>query len=304
MTDVATLGRPWTRPSDGNDFIVKGKAAVRLVPFDTKSVNLMEISTVSYERGKGEASSLLKDVCQLADKHGVTIYANAHPIKKTLADRPLPAADLLAWYKRNGFVEASEPAARGVNIVRKPQGKALEEAESPSGLLTLWHGGRNLESGYMDFISHGKGSWEHGPGLYLTANRDVAAKYAKGGNAMYKVTVDLDRNIDDVFLSDEEVKDFVNRFVIGRQRKEFVELAERSRTRRSLDKLPAEVLINLSINMNAVQNAKTGEFRRWLVNHGVGYVSVENYGGWGVEKGQVYVIVDPKLIKKVERERS
>lgn len=120
MADVAALGRPWSRPSDGRDFIVKGFASISLLPFDTKSVNLMEIGTVSYERSKGEASALLKAVCALADKHGVTIYANAHPIKKTLSDKGLPAADLLAWYQRNGFVQASEPAARGVNIVRKP----------------------------------------------------------------------------------------------------------------------------------------------------------------------------------------
>lgn len=176
--------------------------------------------------------------------------------------------------------------------------------ESPTGLVTLWHGGRNLESDYLEFPAHRKGSWEHGPGLYLTANRDVAAKYAKGGNAMYKVTVDLQRNIDDVFLGADEVTDFIARFVMGRQRKEFLELCERSRTRRSLDKLPAEVLINLALNMNAVQNAKTGEFRRWLMGKGVGYINVPNYGGWGVEKGQVYVIVDPSLIKKVERERG
>ena len=171
-----------------------------------------------------------------------------------------------------------------------------------SETITLWHGGRGLESGYTDFPAHRKGSWEHGPGLYLTASRDVASKYAKGGNAMYKVTVALERNIDDVFLSSDEVNDFVKRFVVARQRKEFIELAERSRTRRQVDKLPAEVLINLGLNMNAVPNSKTGEFRKWLVAHGVGYISVPNYGGWGVEKGQVYVIVDPKLIKKVGRE--
>lgn len=177
--------------------------------------------------------------------------------------------------------------------------------ENPTpGLVTLWHGGRNLESDYLEFPAHRKGSWEHGPGLYLTANRDVAAKYAKGGNAMYRVTVDLQRNIDDVTLTIPDVQDFIKTFVVGRQRNEFMELAERSMRRRQLDRIPAEVMINLGLNMNAIQNSKTGEFRRWLVGHGVGYVDVPNYGGWGVEKGQVYVIVDPKLIKKVERERG
>ena len=175
--------------------------------------------------------------------------------------------------------------------------------ESP-GLVTLWHGGRNLESDYLEFPAHRKGAWEHGPGLYLTANRDVAAAYAKGGNAMYRVTVDLQRNIDDVFIEEADVKAFIQKFIAARQRREFWELCERSRTRRSVDKLPAEVLINLSLNMNAMANTKTGAFRQWLVSHGVGYISVPNYGGWGVEKGQVYVIVDPKLIKKVERERG
>ena len=120
MTGVSALGRKWSRPSDGHDFIIKGHAIIRLVPYDAKSVNLMEISTASYERGKGEASSLLKDVCELADRLGVTIYANAHPIRKSLSDRGIPAAELVAWYQRNGFEIATEPAARGVNIVRRP----------------------------------------------------------------------------------------------------------------------------------------------------------------------------------------
>lgn len=170
--------------------------------------------------------------------------------------------------------------------------------------LTLWHGGRNLESDYLEFRSHRSGSWEHGPGLYLTATRDVAAKYAKGGNAMYRVTVQLERNIDEVMVTFDECKAFATKFVKGSSRKEFMQLCQRSFERRNAVTVPIDTLMNLSLNLNAVQHTKTGEIRRWLTDKGVGYIHVPNYGGWGVEKGNVYVIVDPKLIKKVVRERD
>lgn len=173
--------------------------------------------------------------------------------------------------------------------------------EDSEDVVTLWHGGRHLESGYMDFPAHKKGSWEHGPGLYATADRSVAERYAKGGNAMYKIDVKLDRNIDSVSLDQDTVKEFIKKFITASKRKEFWNYVVRGMERKNVDTINAETLINLSLNLEAMAHTKTGEFRKWLAQQGVGYIHVPNYGGWGIDKGNVYVIVDPKLIRKVYR---
>lgn len=175
------------------------------------------------------------------------------------------------------------------------------QEDGEDGTITLWHGGRNLESGYMDFPSHKKGSWEHGPGLYATVDRSVAARYAKGGNAMYKIDVKLERNIDSVSLDQDTVKEFIKKFITTSKRKEFWNYVVRGMERKNTDTINAETLINLSLNLEAMSHTKTGEFRKWLAEQGVGYIHIPNYGGWGIDKGNVYVIVDPKLIRKVYR---
>lgn len=184
-------------------------------------------------------------------------------------------------------------------VVNEVNESLTEDAEGET--VTLWHGGRNLESGYMDFPAHKKGSWEHGPGLYATADRSVAERYAKGGNAMYKIDVKLDRNINDVHLDQDTVKDFIKKFIAVKNRKEFWEYVVRGMERKKSTTVNAETLVNLSLNMEAMAHTKTGEFRKWLAQQGVGYIHVPNYGGWGIDKGNVYVIVDPKLIRKVYR---
>lgn len=168
--------------------------------------------------------------------------------------------------------------------------------------MKLYHGGHNLESDYLGFPAHRKGSWEHGPGLYLINNETVARKYAKGGKSLYEVTVDVkpQGEISNVMISEEDMEDFVTRFVKGKSRPEFRQLLRRNMDRRQSDMVAASVLVNLSLNLDAVQHSKTGEMREWLSRHGVTHTEVSNYGGWG-DNGYVIVVVNPKMIKKIKK---
>ncbi len=168
--------------------------------------------------------------------------------------------------------------------------------ESSDSTLTLWHGGRNLESSYHEFAPHKGGRWEHGPGLYLTNHYDIAARYAKGGNKLYKVTIVKGQDSDDVTIPFEDVSDFAKRMIKGKARKEFLEMCQTNMQRRGLSGVPAKVVSTLALNLEAIQNSNTGELRRFLVDHGADYTFVQNYHGGA----SVYVIHNPKVIKRVE----
>lgn len=167
--------------------------------------------------------------------------------------------------------------------------------------MVLYHGGhKDLAMTFRDMAGNKKGSFEHGTGLYLTPSESMAAKYAKGGNAMFRVTVELERPMEDVTVTEEEVDDYITTFVPTKLRKEFREYA----LRRAKDgTIRIQTLMNLTVNYE-IPASRTAKIRQWFVDHGVGYDVVTNYGGWGVDKGTVYIIYDPKLIKKVERKNA
>ena len=172
----------------------------------------------------------------------------------------------------------------------------VEQATGPRRIV-LWHGGRDLESGYPEVRSHGKGRWEHGPGLYLTTHYDTAAKYAKGGGKLYKVTVEEGTDIDDVTCPLEDAVQFVNRYVIGRKRKDMIDDLQRIMKRTNADQIRIEVLVNLCLNNEALPNSKTNVLRQFLIDHGVDYAWVKHYGG---RDETVLVVINPRKIKKVE----
>lgn len=163
--------------------------------------------------------------------------------------------------------------------------------------VTLWHGGRDLESSYDEVRSHKGGRWEHGPGLYLTTHYDTAAKYAKGGGKLYKVTVRPGTDISEVTIPFQDVLEFVKRNVKGRSQKEMIDDIKNSMSRRGIDQVPAEVVVNLCLNVGAIQNTKTAVLRQFLIDHGVDYAKVGRYGG---RDEKVLVVINPKVIRKVE----
>lgn len=168
--------------------------------------------------------------------------------------------------------------------------------------ITLYHGGRNLESDYLDFPNHRNGSWEYGPGLYLIKREEVARGYAKGGRTLYAVTINYDPNksSDRMMMSPEQQKEFAKLFVKTAQRKDFLNLLEQRKARTGKQEVPASTLFTLGLNLEAIQSSKTGDMRRWLSDQGVTHTEESNYGGWG-DDGQLFVVINPKIIKKIKK---
>lgn len=173
--------------------------------------------------------------------------------------------------------------------------RASEIMTEAANTITLWHGGRNLESDYLDVQSHKKGRWEHGPGLYLTSHYETAVRYAKGGGKLYRVTVRQGRDISDVVISLDDAIEFVNRYVVG-SKKKLMAADLRSNVAR-VGHLNAEVLVNLCLNNEALPNSKTNALRQFLIDHGADYAFVSRYGG---RDETVVVVINPRVISKVE----
>jgi hypothetical protein len=172
--------------------------------------------------------------------------------------------------------------------------------ENENNLLTLYHGGRDLESDYRDVKSHGKGRWEYGPGLYLTNDRETASRYARGGGRrMYQVTIDLTgaRELNDVEIPLHEAIDFVERNIKGKARQEFIKYLRDGFERRG--RITANNVVNLALNLEAIANSKTNILRQFLIDHGVDYAKVDSYGGRSAV--EVYVVINPRIIKKVDK---
>ena len=52
--------------------------------------------------GQGSGTTILKRVCQLADRHGVTLKLSVNPLG--VAPYPMSSRQLHSWYHRHGFV--------------------------------------------------------------------------------------------------------------------------------------------------------------------------------------------------------
>ena len=63
----------------------------------------------SLEQGCGAASSALRTVTEMADRHQVVVRLFVHPIRSAAAERKLTLTrdKLVSWYRRNGFEQVS-----------------------------------------------------------------------------------------------------------------------------------------------------------------------------------------------------
>lgn len=164
--------------------------------------------------------------------------------------------------------------------------------------ITLWHGGRYLESQYKEVISSKKGRWEHGPGLYLTTHYDTAYQYSKGGGKTYMVEIELGNNIKDILLNIEVVNEFVSKYVIGSKKKELLnDLYENMHRMNSMPFINAEHVLNLIFNLDAITSTKTKELANFLVENGVDYGTVNRFKG---RDESVLVVYNREKIKKVQ----
>lgn len=144
-------------------------------------------------------------------------------------------------------------------------------------VMSFWHGG-NLENSYSDSISHKKGRFEYGPGLYLTTHHGTAQKYSKGSRKLY--LIDVEKGIDgkNANLSINKTLEFINTYIIKNKRKEII---NRISKYNKDDKIPVSIFINVIINEDAIKPTNTNEMRNFLVRNGVDYLTVPNAFGWG-----------------------
>lgn len=73
----------------------------------------------ALEPGKGHGSATLKILCDLADKHDVTLEGTA----KAYREDRLSTRQLLTWYVRHGFKMLGGDEHDGYDIERRPVGK-------------------------------------------------------------------------------------------------------------------------------------------------------------------------------------
>ena len=79
-------------------------------------------------------------------------------------------------------------------------------------MVTLYHGGKDLEHNYKEIKPARTGKWEMGCGLYLTNSLERGLSYAKGSRRLYKVELDLTdkQSIDAVSIPIEAVDAFID----------------------------------------------------------------------------------------------
>lgn len=167
-------------------------------------------------------------------------------------------------------------------------------------ILTLWHGGHDLEYTYKENLSSKKGRWEHGAGLYLTTHYETARKYSKGNGKTYEVTLELDpeKCISNMHIPSQAALDFYSKNL----KKSSLEMCSTGlhntmKRMNNFETVCADSFQNLIINYEAITNSKTHLITQFLVEHGIQYGLVKNFGG---RDENVIVVYDKNIIKKVE----
>ncbi len=156
--------------------------------------------------------------------------------------------------------------------------------------VTLYHGGRNLD--LRGGIKPGKtGSWEFGPGLYLTDDYLTAKGYSKGGGIVYAITVRRGVDISHVWIDDQVAADFIKNYAKVALRKKLLADVERL-SRNAESAIPADSLVNICINSDALIPSRTPALRELLVDQGV------DYGVFRYHGHTIMVVYNPGVVSK------
>lgn len=99
IRDIRNLGI--SNPFLPTETIINDNVKLEVSKFDG-SLWIQSISTI--EHGKGDASKVLKMVCDIADKHNVVIRMAPEPYG---TEKGLNKTQLINWYKRYGFKKIS-----------------------------------------------------------------------------------------------------------------------------------------------------------------------------------------------------
>ena len=101
-----------------------GKSTVTIQPFNDY-INLSAIQTLAPGERSGSANGVVMTLVAIADETGVPVRLSAKPFGTS--EGRLTKRQLMAWYKRRGFVSDS-----GSSMTYTPQ-KSLDE-ETPPGM--------------------------------------------------------------------------------------------------------------------------------------------------------------------------
>jgi CheY-like chemotaxis protein len=101
---------------------------VQIIPASHNEVTVHRIWTLECRRGHG--STMLRWICELADRHGIILKLRALPFGKK--PYPLSRVQLLDWYGRHGF------EGKRWKLVRMPVAKNMPSA--PLALSPLFSG--------------------------------------------------------------------------------------------------------------------------------------------------------------------
>lgn len=161
--------------------------------------------------------------------------------------------------------------------------------------LTLWHGG-NLDT-ISDNLSHKKGRWEWGAGLYLTTHWETARKYSKGSRRLYRVTINSGNDAASTSIPLEKALEFIK---LNVARSKQLDIKERLLKRPGFS---AEYFINVLLNNDALRSSASGGLRTFLVENNVDYSIQDNAFGWN-ERMIVLFNMDKIIKKEVVRSKD
>lgn len=95
IKDIRKLGV--INPFLSSEVIINDNVKLEVSKFDG-ALWISSISTI--DRGKGDASKVLKMICDIADKYNVVIRMKPEPYG---TKKGLNKGQLVSWYKRHGF---------------------------------------------------------------------------------------------------------------------------------------------------------------------------------------------------------
>lgn len=139
--------------------------------------------------------------------------------------------------------------------------------------ITLWHGGSlsNKPTKYLGC----KNKWEYGPGLYTCTSYCMAKKYAKGNKKTSLISFKLGKEIKEVDIDINVAIHFIKQHVKVKFRKSLIaELA----TYCQKGVIPMFCFLNLLLTDEALARSKTVVLNQFLVDNGVDYILIPNYG--------------------------
>jgi len=171
-------------------------------------------------------------------------------------------------------------------IIKEEFSKLFENEIIPPDIpntMNFWHGG-NLDD-YNDIISQKNGRYEYGAGLYATTHYDTAKKYSKGSRKLYLITIENGVDINKAQLNIEDVKIFINTYLIGGMRKI---IWNRYQPYIKDDVINAGIFNNVILNEKAIKSTNTRYLREFYVNNGIDYEIINNAYGWGEKMMVLY----------------